>query len=403
MRERKVKYRYFLWCCLAVAIIGMGVLVYGKVKENIPDEVHIFADQETDWDSVFSNPLVTYDTAVEVSQNGSYHMGCRFCGIFPLKTVKITTIDKQNIYASGAPVGIYMETKGILVIASGEIRDADGIVRCPAEHIVQAGDYIRRVNGQELKNKKQLIKIVSENPGKSMKMEVMRHGEMISLALTPILTEDGSCKLGIWVRDNIQGIGTMTFVDEEGKFAALGHGISDVDTGERLDISRGDLYNAQILSVQKGAVGNPGELKGVINYQESLKMGSIIRNTANGITGKLRSEKAAGIHREPYEIGLKQEMKTEAAQIFCDVGNGVKEYDIEITKINWNVKDSNKSFVIHVTDPELLERTGGIVQGMSGSPIVQNGKLVGAVTHVFVNDPAMGYGIFVETMLDETA
>lgn len=401
LSENKVKYRRFLWCCLTAAFIGMGALVYREVKKNIPDEVQIFANQETDWDEIFDNPFVTYDAAVEVSGNGSYHVSCRMLGIFPLKTVKVTTVEKQNVYASGAPVGIYMETNGVLVIDSGEIRDTDGISQSPAEHIVQPGDYIRRVNGQKLNSKKQLIKMVSENNGEQMKMEVIRHQEVIPLALTPIRTEDGSYKLGIWVRDNIQGIGTMTFVDGEGNFAALGHGISDVDTGERLDISMGDLYSARILSVQKGVAGSPGELRGVIDYQDSLKMGTIIQNTANGITGKLKNGKIAGIHRETYEIGLKQELKTGGAGILCDVGNGVKEYEIEVVKINWNVKDSNKSFAIHVTDPELLERTGGIVQGMSGSPIIQNGKLVGAVTHVFVNDPAMGYGIFVETMLAE--
>lgn len=401
LSKSKARYRRFLWCCLGVAIIGMGVLVHRTVKENIPDEIQIFANQETDWDEIFDNPLVTYDTAVEVAQNGSYHVGCRLFGIFPLKTVKVSTIEQQKVYASGAPVGIYMETDGVLVIASGEIRDENGISQSPAEHIVQPGDYIRRVNGQELKNKKQLIRMVSRNQGETMKLEVMRHEEIIPLALTPVLAEDGSYKLGIWVRDNIQGIGTMTFVDGEGDFAALGHGISDVDTGERLDISRGDLYSAQILSVQKGAAGSPGELRGVIDYQESLKLGRINHNTANGITGEMKNGKIAGIHRQPCEIGLKQELKIDKAQILCDVGKGVKEYDIEIRKINWNVKDSNKSFVIHVTDPELLAQTGGIVQGMSGSPILQNGKLVGAVTHVFVNDPAMGYGIFVETMLEE--
>lgn len=402
LSENKVKYRRFLWCCLAAAFVGMGALVYTEVKKNIPDEIQIFANRETDWDEIFDNPFVTYDAAVEVSQNGSYHVGCKLFGIFPLKTVKVTTIEKQNVYASGAPVGIYMETNGVLVIDSGEIRGADGISQSPAEHIIQPGDYIRKVNGQELQNKKQLIRMVSENHGEPIKMEVMRHEEMITLALTPMQTEDGSYKLGIWVRDNIQGIGTMTFVDGEGNFAALGHGISDVDTGERLDISMGDLYSARILSVQKGVSGSPGELRGVIDYQDSLKMGTIMQNTSNGITGKLKNGKIAGIHRENYEIGLKQELRTEKAQILCDVGDGVKEYEIEIVKINWNVKDSNKSFAIHVTDPRLLERTGGIVQGMSGSPILQNGKLVGAVTHVFVNDPTMGYGIFVETMLEET-
>ena len=233
-----------------------------------------------------------------------------------------------------------------------------------------------------------------------MEMEVVRRNEMITLALTPVQTEDGTYKLGIWVRDNIQGIGTLTFTTQEGEFAALGHGISDVDTGERLEISKGELYEAKILSVQKGAVGSPGELRGVIDYEDSKVLGQIENNTSNGISGTLKKEKQTILEGELYPIGLKQEIQTGSAKILCDVGEGVKEYEIEITEVNWNAKDSNKSFVIHAVDEKLMELTGGIVQGMSGSPIIQNGKLVGAVTHVLVNDPTRGYGIFIENMLE---
>lgn len=400
LNERKRKYRIFLCCCLAASFIGMGFLGYRAIRDEVPDEVHIFADQPNDWKEIFHNSLISYDDAVEVSQNGSYRVGCRLLGIFPLKTVKVSTIEEQEVYASGSPVGIYMETKGVLVIDSGEIRDADGISRTPAEHIIQPGDYIRSVDGEELTSKRQLIEMVKDNQGETMELEVLRREEMITLALTPVLTEDGSYKLGIWVRDNIQGIGTMTFINSDGEFAALGHGISDVDTGERLDISRGELYNAQILSVQKGASGSPGELRGVINYDDSQKLGQIVKNTANGIIGQLDEPREDQLERTLYPIGLKQEIQEGSAEILCDVGEGVESYEIEITEVDWNAKDSNKSFVIHAVDGKLLELTGGIVQGMSGSPIIQNGKLVGAVTHVFVNDPTRGYGIFVENMLE---
>ena len=242
--------------------------------------------------------------------------------------------------------------------------------------------------------------MVNENQGNPMEMEVMRNEEMIMVSLTPIQTEDGSYKLGLWVRDNIQGIGTLTYIDETGRFGALGHGISDVDTGEQLNIAQGELYDARILSVQKGTSGSPGELRGVIDYQEYLKLGEISRNTSNGITGRLYTGKGSELHKEAYEIILKQDLQTGPAYILSDVGDGVKEYDIQIVKIDRNAKDSNKSFVIQVTDPELLNKTGGIVQGMSGSPIIQNGKIAGAVTHVLVNDPTRGYGIFIENMLE---
>lgn len=400
LNERKKRYRIFLCCCLAASFVGMGFLVFKNARDDIPDEIHIFANQQTDWEEIFHNPMVTCDSSVETSQNGGYRVGCRLLGIFPLKTVKVSTIEAQEVYASGSPVGIYMETKGVLVIDSGEIRDTDGISRTPAEHIIQPGDYIRSVDGEELTSKKQLIEMVKENQGEAMEMEVLRREEMITLALTPVLTEDGTYKLGIWVRDNIQGIGTMTYVDQAGEFAALGHGISDVDTGERLDISKGELYDAQILSVQKGAAGSPGELRGVIDYQASRKLGKIVKNTPNGIVGELDEQRKQELETTLYPIGLKQEIQTGAAEILCDVGDGIQTYEIEITEVDWNAKDSNKSFVIHAVDEKLLEKTGGIVQGMSGSPIIQSGKLVGAVTHVFVNDPTRGYGIFIENMME---
>ena len=400
MNERKRKYRIFLCCCLVVAFVGMGFLIYETAKEDVPDEIHVYANQQINWEEVFHNPLIRYDSSVEASRNGSYRVECRLLGMIPLKTVKVSLAEEQEVYVGGSTVGIYMETKGVLVIDSGEIRDMDGISRTPAEHIIQPGDYIRSVDGEELENKKQLIGLVSKNQGEPMEMEVMRRNEMITLALTPVRTEDGTYKLGIWVRDNIQGIGTLTFTTQEGEFAALGHGISDVETGERLEISKGELYEAKILSVQKGAVGSPGELRGVIDYEDSRVLGQIEKNNANGISGTLKKEKQSDFKGELYPIGLKQEIQTGTAIILCDVGEGIQEYEIEITEIHWNAKDSNKSFVIHAVDERLQELTGGIVQGMSGSPVIQNGRLVGAVTHVLVNDPTRGYGIFIENMLD---
>ena len=216
------------------------------------------------------------------------------------------------------------------------------------------------------------------------------------MAASPVLTDDGTYKLGIWVRDNIQGIGTLTYVDEQGNFGALGHGISDIDTGDMLTLKWGELYNAQILSIVKGTDGNPGELQGVIRYDESEKIGTILDNQSMGIYGTLDNGCGQGVR---LPVGYKQEMQEGPATILACVDGEVQEYSIEITAIDMNKKDTNKSFTIKVTDPRLLELTGGIVQGMSGSPVIQNGKLVGAVTHVFVRDAGSGYGIFIENML----
>ena len=397
MQEKQKKYRKFLWYALVGTLLSLFILIYGTMKDHIPDEIFVYADEETDWETFFQEPLISYDETVEVSQNGSYQIRCKWLGVLPLKTIKVHTVEKQEVLVSGSPVGIYMETKGVLVIDSGEITDREGIRRTPAEHIIQSGDYICEIDGKVLTGKRQLMQLVRENQGEPMELQVIRHQETIKLEMTPVETEDGSYKLGIWVRDNIQGIGTLTYVEPNGTFGALGHGISDADTGERLEISDGDLYRADILSIRKGTAGTPGELRGVINYREENRIGTICGNSQYGIRGQMEPGKYTESMKK-IPTGLKQEIQTGKAEIRCDIGDGIREYQCEILEIDSNARDTNKCFVLRITDDDLLSRTGGIVQGMSGSPVLQNGKLIGAITHVFVNDPTKGYGIFIENM-----
>ena len=399
MQEKQKKYRKFLWYALVGTLLSLFILIYGTMKDHIPDEIFVYADEETDWETFFQEPLISYDETVEVSQNGSYQIRCKWLGVLPLKTIKVHTVEKQEVLVSGSPVGIYMETKGVLVIDSGEITDREGIRRTPAEHIIQSGDYICEIDGKVLTGKRQLMQLVRENQGEPMELQVIRHQETIKLEMTPVETEDGSYKLGIWVRDNIQGIGTLTYVEPNGTFGALGHGISDADTGERLEISDGDLYRADILFIRKGTAGTPGELRGVINYREENRIGTICGNSQYGIRGQMEPGKYAESMKK-IPTGLKQEIQTGKAEIRCDIGDGIREYQCEILEIDSNARDTNKCFVLRITDDDLLSRTGGIVQGMSGSPVLQNGKLIGAITHVFVNDPTKGYGIFIENMME---
>ena len=399
LQEKQKKYRKFLWYALVGTLLSLFILIYGTLKDHIPDEIFVYADEETDWETFFQEPLISYDDTVEVSQNGSYQIRCKWLGVLPLKTIKVHTVEKQEVLVSGSPVGIYMETKGVLVIDSGEITDREGIRRTPAEHIIQSGDYICEIDGKVLTGKRQLMQLVRENQGEPMELQVIRHQETIKLEMTPVETEDGSYKLGIWVRDNIQGIGTLTYVEPDGTFGALGHGISDTDTGERLEISDGDLYRADILSIRKGTAGTPGELRGVINYREENRIGTICGNSQYGIRGQMEPGKYTESMKK-IPTGLKQEIQTGKAEIRCDIGDGIREYQCEILEIDSNARDTNKCFVLRITDDGLLSRTGGIVQGMSGSPVLQNGKLIGAITHVFVNDPTKGYGIFIENMME---
>lgn len=221
----------------------------------------------------------------------------------------------------------------------------------------------------------------------------------MEVALSPVKGEDGSYKLGAWVRDDTQGIGTITYVDPNGHFGALGHGISDSDTGELVEIETGVLYTAKIMGVEKGEAGKPGLLSGVIYYGPQSCRGEITANTEDGIFGMVDQQLKKQIQGEPMEVARCQEVKPGPAVIRTAVSGEVKDYTVEIQKVDQSPSKRNKAMVLKVTDPELLSLTGGIVQGLSGTPILQNGKLAGAVTHVFVQDPSRGYGILADDMM----
>ena len=395
--SKKRNYRLFLFGFLLADLIAAGILPVEELKDRIPDTVYIRYGQEEGLEDSLDIPLVTYPETIDVSDRGSYQIPCSLLGMLPLKTVQVETVEEQWVYASGTPVGLYMETQGVLIVDTGEITNQSGITQEPAKNIVQPGDYILKVNGKAVARKRELITEIENCRGENVELLVNRKGEEIPLSLAPVLTQEEEYKLGIWVRDNTQGIGTMTYVDQEGRFGALGHGISDTDTGELLDVSGGELYQAQIISIIRGTQGVPGELSGYIEYEEEKKIGTIEQNTDIGIFGQIFSD--SQFSREKVMIGYKQEVKEGKAQILMQIEGKVEYYDIEITEIYSSQQNTNKSFQIQVTDPDLLAKTGGIVQGMSGSPILQNGKLVGAVTHVFVQDSSKGYGIFIENML----
>ena len=396
--SKKRNYRLFLFGFLLADLIAAGVLSLEELKDRIPDTVYIRYGQEEGLGDSLDIPLITYTETIDVSDRGSYQIPCSLFGMLPLKNVQVETVEDQWVCVSGNPVGLYMETQGVLIVDTGEITNQNGIALEPAANIVQPGDYILEVNGKTVSRKRELIAEIENCQGENVEMVVNRKGEEIPLSLEPVLTQEENYKLGIWVRDNTQGIGTMTYVDEKGRFGALGHGISDTDTGELLDVSGGELYQAQIVSIIRGAQGVPGELSGYIEYEDEKKIGTIEKNTDIGIFGQIFSD--TQISGEKVKIGYKQEVKKGKAQILMQLEGKVEYYDIEITDIYSSQQDTNKSFQIQVTDPELLAKTGGIVQGMSGSPILQDGKLIGAVTHVFVQDSSKGYGIFIENMLE---
>lgn len=303
------------------------------------------------------------------------------------------------VIPGGMPIGIYLETEGVMVLGTQSIEGMDGQMYEPAAHLVKEGDYIVGINDEPVEDKSELIAAVKSLSQDDVVLKVMRNEQAIDIRIQAVECGIDDYKLGIWVRDNAQGLGTITYLTADSEFGALGHGIHDTDTGELLDISRGVLYTTSIRDVQKGENGTPGGMEGIIVYNNYNVLGSITENSEEGIYGTLDRIDTLFHNADPVETGGPEEIQEGEAAIRCSVEGEMKEYQVRITEVNPSAKEVNKAIELEVTDERLLELTGGIVQGMSGSPILQNGKLIGAITHVFVNDPARGYGILIGDML----
>jgi len=310
-------------------------------------------------------------------------------------------MNEQSLIVGGIPIGIYMETDGVLVLDTESILCNDGTKKEPAKNLVKSGDYIVGMNGEKIENKRELVQAVKELTEPEVILSLRREDEYIDIKMKTVEVEDNRYKLGIWVKDNIQGLGTLTYVTDSGEFGALGHGIHDADTSELIEIDSGFLYQTTIVGVQKGVKGEPGGLEGIIFYNKSNKKGVIEQNTENGIYGTVDNVNTLIEKIETAEICKKKDIKLGKASIRCTVDGKLEEFDIKIKNLDYYTANVNKGIMIEITDERLLSLTGGIVQGMSGSPILQNGKIVGAVTHVLVNDPTRGYGIFIEDMLNQ--
>ena len=317
---------------------------------------------------------------------------------FSQKETKNTSTAGRKVIPVGKTVGIYVNTKGILVIDTGEVTNIEGKKETPAKNKLMPGDYITKLNGKTVNTKKQLIQFITDCGGETLVFEVTRNEEETEVKIEPVETEPDVYKVGIWVRDDLQGLGTITYM--EGKnFGALGHSINDTDTGLLLQVSNGAIYEADIYGVEKGTSGNPGVIEGMIAYQTENIVGNISGNSLYGIFGQVTEEYKNSMQEEEVSVATVSEVVKGKAYIQSYISGEKALYEIEIVNIHKN-ENGNQEMEIVVTDSDLIQLTGGIVQGMSGSPILQNGKIVGAVTHVFVDDPTRGYGIFIENMLE---
>lgn len=401
--KKKRRACFGLYICLILAFS------YSSLLYAIPDEMYVTEGEEFHIQAGI--PMsITQEEEQEVFGNESrkvlgdsgtsYQVSCRLFGIFPVKTVEVSVIDSKRVVPCGVPVGIYLKTEGVLVLGTGDVTGADGTNISPSEHAVKSGDYIQAVNGVSIETKEELVEQIDASGGQEMTLTLKRDGENLDVKVQPIRDQGNHFRLGIWVRDDLAGIGTLTYVTEQGSYGALGHAVSDVDTGEQVVLAFGNLYEAQITNIVKGEKGQPGELAGTIQYTEDNLLGSIDENTEIGIYGSLEHIPEEISEDAPVEVCLKQNVVVGPAQILCTVDGEQQAYDIEIQNLDYNSREKNKGIQFVVTDEELLDKTGGVIQGMSGSPILQDGRIVGAVTHVFVNSPDKGYGIFVEEMLE---
>ena len=379
----------------------------GQFQFSMPFEVTLSSESE---EVVLSNGsnIPSDQIRLDVNQpfqvysesQGTYELDLKLFGWLQLKDIQVDVVETRYAIPCGLPVGIYLESDGVMVIGTGRILGKDGQEHEPAAGILKSGDYIEAMNGTPLETKEQLVEQLNQWGGEPVVLDIRRGESRMEVEIDPVEADDGTSKLGVWVRDDTQGIGTMTYVDMNGKFGALGHGISDSDTGQVVVITDGALYETAIMGIEKGTFGKPGVMSGVIYYGPGSSLGRIEDNTEEGIFGTVNQKFQKQITGEALPVGYRQDVKKGKAYIRSSVSGQLKGYEIEIQKVDYNTDHKNKGMVIQVTDPELLALTGGIVQGMSGSPIIQDGKLIGAVTHVLVQDSSRGYGIFIESMLE---
>lgn len=383
----------------AAALFLLGAV--GYLNWELPNDYYV---SEPDSFSLPQYSFLTIDpgepvmATVQTSASPvSQQAELKLAGVVPVKTVSLHKTEKQYLVPCGTPFGLKMMASGVLVVGLSPVETASGVL-CPAQAAgLQKGDLISCVNGESLSSFQQLADAVSAAGGQPIELTVVRDSAELSLSVTPVQSLSGAFQCGIWGRDSSAGIGTVTFYDPAtGAFGGLGHGVCDTDTGSLMPLGSGEIVPAAILDVIPGTAGSPGELRGSFT---GFSSGVLLENTSSGVFGLLR---AAPVRSTPVEVCPRQEVVTGPAQILCTLsGSEPSVYDIEIEKVSYTDGTEAKNMVIRVTDPDLLAVTGGIVQGMSGSPILQNGRLVGAVTHVFVNDPQRGYGIFAENMTEE--
>lgn len=386
-------------------------LIYISDIENIPNSFIVFNNEELNIKTLFgmkienskiyskSNTLQTVMKNIE-DDNSVKKIKLKLFGV-TVKEISVNTMEEPEVVVLGSVIGMKLYTKGVLVVGMSEIYGQDSVSYKPYENTgIQEGDTIIEVNNNAICSTDELINCINESKGKTIKLTYVHNEEKKEVSITPVETDINSYKIGLWVRDTAAGVGTATFYDKtSNKIAALGHGILDADTEELIDISTGELTTVDIVSVIKGESGNAGKIQGVIEKQTEI--GKIIKNTSFGVFARTTNYSIID-YKKTMKIALRNEIKIGEATLLCSLdSNEIKEYKVQIEKIYVDNNVNNKSMLIKINDKELIDKTGGIIQGMSGSPIIQNNKLIGALTHVLVQEPTKGYAIFADLMVKQ--
>lgn len=381
--------------------------------DNIPKKIVIFQGEQinisTPWGISIKNKNESVEASNNVSQTynsfddvGTETLTVNLFDKIKLKEINVNVLEEVEVIPLGEIVGVKLFTSGTLVVGTSSIEGDNGEIYKPYETTnIQEGDTIVAINGNIINNTLELVKAINETKGESIEITYIHNKQEFKEQITPIKSKDGGYKIGIWVRDSAAGVGTLTFYNEKTEsFAGLGHAITDIDTGDIINISSGEIDDVNILAIEKGEKNEPGKIQGTI--KNGALIGNIYKNTKYGIYGIIKNFENLKIdYSRRTKVVSRQEIQLGPATCLCSIDGEVKEYDLQIEKIYINNNYDNKSMLVRVTDEDLIEKTGGIVQGMSGSPIIQNGKFVGAITHVFVNDPQVGYGVFGDIMVKE--
>lgn len=383
----------------AHAALDLGMKSFATVTTSQPDVISV-SGAPTSAVSHLKQPL-----QLDSGKTGSADVKVKLFGLIPVKSVHVNVVPDLKVIPGGQSIGVKLKSSGIMVVGYNLVKQGKESIPPAEQAQVKVGDLITAIDGTTVKSVEQAAELINKagKSGKLLEFTIKRQKEQVKLKVKPLYDKDSEIyRIGLYIRDSAAGVGTLTFfAPDQKKFGALGHIITDVDTGQPIGVGEGQIVHSSVTSIDKGQSGAPGEKRGIF-IDEDKVLGSITRNSDFGVFGNMDNMPDNAKIGKAMPVALAEQVHEGKASILTVVDNQkVEEFDIQIVNVMKQKFPATKSMVIKVIDKRLLEKTGGIIQGMSGSPILQDGKVVGAVTHVFVNDPTQGYGVFLEWMLNE--